>query len=346
MEGPLGLVHSWVAPVQHAGPAMSLPRRPLGATGLEVSVLGFGASPLGSVFSDIDEDEGVAAVHEAVRLGINFFDVSPFYGSTRAETVLGRALKDIPRDKFVLSTKVGRYGPDDFDFGAARVKRSVDESLARLHVAFIDVIQCHDIEFGSIDQIVNETLPALQELKRDGKVRFVGITGLPLRVFSSVLDRTTQGAPPGAAPAVDVVLSYCHHSLNDTSLKAMLPYLHDKGVGVISASPLSMGLLTEQGPPAWHPAPQMVQIVCRAAAGHCKARKASLAKLALQFAIREDRVATTLVGMCTRAQVQENVDAVLEALAGKMDSQLLGELEVFMKPILNVTWPSGRQENN
>lgn len=323
---------------------MPLPRRPLGSTGLEVSILGFGASPLGSVFDEIDEDEGVASVHEAIRLGINFFDVSPFYGATRAEAVLGRALREVPRDQFVLSTKVGRYGEAEFDFSAARVKRSVGESLQRLHVEYIDVIQCHDIEFGSIDQIVNETLPALHELKQEGKVRFVGITGLPLKVFRAVLDRTPQ--PPPGAGAVDVVLSYCHLSLNDTSLRSLLPYLHGRGVGVISASPLSMGLLTAQGPPPWHPAPQMVQMVCKAAAGHCNARKASIAKLALQYAIQEEGVATTLVGMCTRAQVQENVGAVLEALDGNMDKQLLSELEVFMKPILNTTWPSGKAENN
>lgn len=100
---------------------------------------------------------------------------------------------------------------------------------------------------------MNETIPALLKLKEAGKVRFVGITGLPLKVFSYVLDRL----PP---KTVDVVLSYCHYSLNDTTLKPLLPYLEDKGVGVISASPLSMGLLTNQGPPEWHPAPSEVKV--------------------------------------------------------------------------------------
>src|SRR5437763_17112478 len=103
--------------------------RPLGNTGLQVSALGYGASPLGSVFRPIDEAEGIRTVHLALDLGINFIDVSPYYGLTKAETVLGKALATVPRDRFTLATKVGRYGENDFDFSAARVMASVDESL-------------------------------------------------------------------------------------------------------------------------------------------------------------------------------------------------------------------------
>src|SRR6266571_5457070 len=145
--------------------------RKLGKTGWEVSVLGYGASPLGGVFGKISDQEGIRAVHTAVDLGINFIDVSPYYGLTKAETVLGKALATLPRDRYILATKVGRYGADDFDFSAARVTSSVDESLRRLQVEHIDLIQCHDIEFGSLDQIVHETLPALRKVREQGKVR-------------------------------------------------------------------------------------------------------------------------------------------------------------------------------
>eukprot|EP00245_Coleochaete_scutata_P006020 TRINITY_DN20127_c0_g1_i1.p1 TRINITY_DN20127_c0_g1~~TRINITY_DN20127_c0_g1_i1.p1 ORF type:complete len:319 (-),score=61.36 TRINITY_DN20127_c0_g1_i1:282-1238(-) len=318
---------------------MALPVRAVGSTGIQVSVLGFGASPLGNVFGTIDEAEGIRAVHEAVRLGINFFDVSPFYGATLAETVLGKALVSIPREKFVLSTKVGRYGESAFDFSADRVTRSVDESLARLQVQHIDFIQCHDIEFGDLDQIVNETLPALNKLKEAGKVRFVGITGLPLKIFRTVLDK----APPGL---VDCVLSYCHYSLNDSSLEDLLKYLEEKHVGVISASPLAMGLLTEQGPPVWHPAPPEVKERCAAAAEHCKGKEKNLPRLALQFASQNPAISTTLVGMFTPQMVQENVAAVIEAAERGLDKELLEEVAQILQPVKNVTWPSGRPENN
>ena len=113
--------------------------RPLGNTGINVSILSFGASSLGAVFHDIDESDAQRAVHVAVDHGINFIDVSPYYGATKAETVLGRALKNIPRDRYYLATKVGQYGEGEFDFSAGRVTKSVDESLARLNVDYVDL---------------------------------------------------------------------------------------------------------------------------------------------------------------------------------------------------------------
>ncbi|KAI8471857.1 MAG: L-galactose dehydrogenase [Monoraphidium minutum] len=324
-----------------------LPRRLLGSTGLEVSVLGFGASPLGSVFEEINEADGVAAVHEAFRLGINFFDTSPFYGATRSEAVLGKGLKDLPRDQIVVSTKVGRYGQELFDFSAERVTSSVSESLARLQVPYIDLIQCHDIEFANLDQIISDTLPALAALKGRGLVRFVGITGLPLPALQYVLDR----APPGA---VDVVLSYCHCSLNDSSLLGMAPYFRSKGVGLISASPLSMGLLTKQGPPAWHPAPPEVKAACAAAAELCAAQGLDIAALALKFSLGVPDVATTLVGMASVELVRANVESALQALGAAApdaagaaaEARALEEVRRILAPVEGVSWPSGLPENS
>eukprot|EP00192_Tetraselmis_astigmatica_P013108 CAMPEP_0117667070 /NCGR_PEP_ID=MMETSP0804-20121206/10749_1 /TAXON_ID=1074897 /ORGANISM="Tetraselmis astigmatica, Strain CCMP880" /LENGTH=327 /DNA_ID=CAMNT_0005474729 /DNA_START=171 /DNA_END=1154 /DNA_ORIENTATION=- len=322
-----------------------IPRRPLGTTGLEVSVIGFGASPLGSVFQEIDEDEGVASVHEAVSLGINFFDTSPFYGITRSEQVLGRALKDIPREKIVIATKVGRYGPEEFDFSADRVTASLSESLKRLNLEYVDIVHCHDIEFGDLDQIVNETLPALLKLKQQGLTRFIGITGLPLKIFKYVIDRV----PPGT---VDVVLSYCHYSLNDRSMADIIPYMKEKGIGVINASPLSMGLLTSQGPPPWHPAPPEVKAACRSAHEACDSKGANLAKLAIMDALRNEDIATNLVGMCTTEQVRGNVETAMQAVGAasnpeaQRDDEALKAVMEVLKPISGVTWASGKPENN
>ncbi|CAN0920906.1 L-galactose dehydrogenase [Linum grandiflorum] len=222
--------------------------RPLGNTGLKLSCVGFGASPLGNTFGPVSEHDAFASVREAFRLGINFFDTSPYYGATLSEKVLGKALKALgaPRNQYIVSTKCGRY-LEGFDFSAERVTKSIDESLTRLQLDYVDILHCHDIEFGSLDQIVTETIPALLKLKKAGKIRFIGITGLPLGIFTYVLDRV----PPGT---VDVILSYCHYSINDSTLADLIPYLKGKGVGIINASPLSMGLLTETGPPEWHPA--------------------------------------------------------------------------------------------
>jgi L-galactose dehydrogenase len=308
--------------------------RVLGRTALKVSALSFGASSLGGVFRDVDETDAIQAVHTALDGGINFIDVSPFYGLTKAETVLGRALRGIPRQRYILATKVGRYGHEmkDFDFSADRVTRSVDESLARIGVEHVDLIQCHDIEFGDLQQVVQETIPALRRVQQAGKARFVGITGLPLKVFRYVLDHAD----------VDTILSYCHYELNDTALLDLVPHLEQKGVGVINASPLGMGLLSSRGTPAWHPTPQHVKQLCARAAEHCKARGASIEKLAVQFAVANPRIATTLVGSANPQNMQRNIQWIAEPL----DTQLLREVQQILQPVHNVTWPSGRPENN
>ncbi|HXW01056.1 MAG TPA: aldo/keto reductase [Anaerolineae bacterium] len=306
--------------------------RQLGQTGLKVSALSYGASSLGGVFHEIDEYEGIKTVHTALDLGINFIDVSPYYGLTKAEIVLGKALKGISRDRYYLATKVGRYGRDQFDFSAERVMASVDQSLVRLGVDTIDLIQCHDIEFGSLDQIVEETLPALRKIQAQGKVRFVGITGLPLKVFERVLERAE----------IDTILSYCHYELNDPSLVELIPVLQAKHIGIISASPLGMGLLTERGAPEWHPAPAEIKEACARAAAYCRSQGVDIAQLAIQFSLSNPDIATTLVSTANPQNIIKNV----EWLERPLDQALLAQVQAILAPIKNQTWPSGRPENN
>lgn len=305
--------------------------RRLGATCLDVSILSFGASSLGGVFHDVAEADAVRSVRVAIDGGINFIDVSPYYGLTRAETMLGKALRGIARDRYFIATKCGRYGPDAFDFSSARINRSIDESLGRLGLDHVDVLLAHDIEFGDPEQIINETIPVLQEIKHQGKTRFIGITGLPLGVFTSVVSRVPAGT-------IDVILSYCHYELNDTSLLGIVPQMRDAGVGVINASPLGMGLLSDRGVPDWHPAPARVRQVCREAAEHCASRGQSIMKLAVQFAVHERGIATTLVGSANPANVERN----LQWIAQPIDRALLDEVLEILSPIHDVTWPSGR----
>ncbi len=305
--------------------------RPLGNTGLDVSVLGLGASPFGGVFGTVDESAAVRTLHQSLDLGINLIDVSPYYGLTRAETVLGKALYGIGRDRYILATKVGRYGDAEFDFSAERVVASVDESLGRLGVDHIDLIQCHDIEFGDLDQIVNETVPALRGLVESGKVRFVGVTGYPLTALNYVTSRIP----------VDTVLTYCRYNLQDQSLLDWLPTFASQGVGVINASVLSMGMLTVRGAPSWHPAPPELQRVCAEAAALCTSRGSDISQLALQFAIAQPAVASTLIGSANPANMERNV-----ALVGTpIDEQLLADVLAVLAPVHNQFWPNGRPEN-
>lgn len=305
--------------------------RTLGATGLSVSIVGFGAAPLGGNYGPIGRDEAGRAVRTALELGINFFDTSPWYGNS--EEVLGEALVGVSRESYVLCTKLGRYpyGPAQgtFDFSAARVRKSVEESLQKLRVECLDIVHCHDIEFADdIAQIVEETLPALRAFVTEGKVRYIGVSGLPLGIYPSVLDRTE----------LDVVLSYCHCSLNDDSLTDLLPYLQGKGVGVIGASPLAMGLLSEEGPQPWHPAPEVLRAACLEALAWCKAKGVSLPELALSWTLQNVGVATTLVGMGSEALVRANA-AIVEK---SPDPEALAAVQAILAPVHRLTWPSGK----
>lgn len=185
-------------------------------------------------------------MHTAVDNGINFIDVSPYYGHYKAETVLGKALKEIPRDKYYLSTKVGRYGKDGvntWDYSAKRVTDSVYESMERLNIDYIDLINVHDVEFADLNQIVNETLPALVALRDKGVVGHVGITDLQPENLKWVIEHVPAGT-------VESVLNFCHYSLNDEMLLDYLDFFEANGVGVVNASPFSMGLLSRRGAPA------------------------------------------------------------------------------------------------
>src|SRR3954464_2310523 len=163
--------------------------RPLGKTGLSLPILSFGASSLGQEFRSVSVDEALKSVHVALEGGLNFIDTSPFYGRGMSEVLLGVALREVPRDSYTLCTKLGRYDLGHFDFSAKRVAESVDVSLHRLGTDHLDICLCHDIEFVNLQQIIDETLPALRKAKEQGKVRFVGLSGYPLKIFRSVLDQ-------------------------------------------------------------------------------------------------------------------------------------------------------------
>ena len=306
--------------------------RTLGKTGLKVSIISFGAAPLGSEYRSIDESEGISAVHTALDLGINFIDTSPYYGRTKSEMVLGKALRTVNRDQYYLATKVGRYGLQDFDFTANRVIKSVDQSLTRLRTDHIDLIQCHDIEFSDLDVVVDETIPALRKVQKQGKVRFIGITGLPLKIFRYVVERIN----------VDTILSYCRYSLNDISLEGLIPTLEDKNIGTISASPLSMQLLTNKGAPDWHPTDNKIKAACIKAAEHCRNKGTDISELGLQFALDNPRIHTTLMGTANPENVKKNIACVNQS----PNTQLLSEILEILDPVRNKTWASGRLENN
>ena len=299
----------------------------LGKTGLITSEIGFGASPLGDVFGRVDLDEILRATQTAIELGVNLFDVSPYYGHKLAEERLGLALAG-RRSEIILATKCGRYGEDVFDFSKKTIARELEQSLRRLRTDHVDLLQAHDVEFGTLDIIVHETLPAMRELQRAGKVRFIGVTGYPPELIAKIVDES----------ALDVALSYCHYNLLMNDMDTTLtPSASRKDVGLINASPLHMGLLNGLSRiPEWHPAPENVRTAAARIVHFCRTEGLDPAVVALRFCLDHPYVSSTLVGMSSVSQVLANVSASDNSL----DPPLLRTIRTLVGDAFNINWPS------
>lgn len=307
--------------------------RSLGRTGLDVPIIAFGASSLGQEFRAVRLDEALASVRAALECGMNLFDTSPFYGRGMSEVLLGIALEGVPRSDYLLCTKLGRYDLAHFDFSAKRVAESVDVSLHRLRTDHIDIVLCHDIEFVPLQQIVDETLPALRRIQAAGKVRFVGFSGYPQTIFRFICDRAE----------VDCVLSYNQCTLQNTRFaEETLPWLTARGIGAMNAGPFSARLLTDAPLPAWLKEPEEVKAAARRAAELCWSRGSSIAKLALQFAIANPAIATTVAGSANPANVRAWAEWAIEPL----DEGLLHEVQAIFAPVKNIGHIEGLPENN
>jgi aryl-alcohol dehydrogenase-like predicted oxidoreductase len=296
-------------------------------------VLSFGASSLGAEFRSVTLEEALGSVRVALDCGLNLIDTSPFYGRGMSEVLLGIALKGVPRESYTLCTKLGRYDLAHFDFSAKRVAESIDVSLHRLGTDHLDIILCHDIEFVPMQQIVDETLPALRKIQKAGKARYIGFSGYPMKIFKFIIDQ---------AP-VDCVLSYNQYTLQNTRfLDEAVPYLKAKGVGVMNAGPFSARLLTQAPLPAWLKEPESVKAAARAAAAHCASKGVDIAQLALQFSIAHSDIATTVSGSANPT----NIRNWAKWAAAPIDPQLLAEVQAIFAPVHNLGHREGLPENN
>lgn len=307
--------------------------RILGKTGLRLPILSFGASSLGQEFRSVTLDEALKSVRAALDCGLNFIDTSPFYGRGMSEVLLGVALRGVPRDSYTLCTKLGRYDLQHFDFSARRVAESVDVSLHRLGTDHLDIVLCHDIEFVEMQQIVDETLPALRKVQQQGKVRFIGFSGYPMKIFRFICDQID----------VDCGLSYNQYTLQNTRFAdEIVPYLKAKGVGAMNAGPFSARLLTNAPLPNWLKEPEEVKAAARRAAQHCAKKGVDIAKLALQFSCANPDIATTIAGSAN----PENIRQWAKWIEEPLDQQLLVEVQAIFKAVKNIGHTEGLAKNN
>lgn len=307
--------------------------RKLGQTDLELPILSFGASSLGAEFRGVTLDEVFASIRVALDLGLNFIDTSPFYGRGMSEIMLGVALKDVPRDSYMMCTKFGRFDVNHFDFSAKRVAESIDVSLHRLGCGHLDIVLCHDIEFVDIQQVIDETIPALRKQQEAGKIRYIGVSGYPQKIFHKVLEQTE----------IDCVLSYNQYTLQNTRfLDETVPMLKDKGVGIMNAGPFSARLLTNSELPPWFRDPKEVQDKAKEAAAYCNSKGVDIAKLALQFCLQHEDISTTVAGSANPNNIRKWVEWANEPV----DEGLIAEVQAILEPVKNVGHKEGLEENN
>ncbi|XP_052867578.1 uncharacterized protein LOC128273613 [Anopheles cruzii] len=312
----------------------SMEYSPFGCTGMMVSKVSLGCATLSHLFGDLDVEDAIKAVEMAVRQGINYIDTAPYYGQGRSEEVLGLAFKNIPRQAFYVATKVGRYERNFegmFDYSAQKTRESVEKSLQLLGVDCIDVVQIHDVEFSpSLELVLQETLPTLEELRSEGKLKFIGVSDYSMDFLKKVIT-----SAPGR---FDSVLCYSRNTLIDNSLKNYLPFFLQNKLAVICAAGHALGLLTNAGPQPWHPANEQMKTVCREASEYCAQRGIELGKLAMFHFVQLAGPVTFLAGMQTQKLVEINLKAYREGLSVEESEALTHLMKSVFPKIQHKNW--------
>ncbi|MCB2175333.1 MAG: aldo/keto reductase [Actinomycetales bacterium] len=318
----------------------TLPARPLGTTGLHLSEVGFGASVIGNLHRAVSDEDAARAVEHAWERGVRYFDTAPHYGLGLSERRLGRALAGVPRDEFVLSTKVGRLiepnphpteldddgfvVPGDlrrvWDFSPDGVRRSLDDSLDRLGLDHVDIAYAHDPDqLGPGAGL--DALEALAGLRDQGVVGAIGVgTNAPDRV-------------PGlfTAGLADVVMVAGRYTLLEQGgLASALEPARAAGVAVVVVGVFNSGLLASPWPAAdarydYTRAPASTIARARRLAEVCERHGTTLPAAAIAFPLLHPAVVAIALGMRTVEQIDTNVDRYERGVPAELWPDLVRE---------------------
>ncbi len=310
---------------------------PIRRTGLSVTRLGLGGGPLAGLFEEVTEDNALATVRRTIELRLNLFDTAPLYGHGLSEIRMGRALREFPRDSFVLATKVGRslepLSPEEasrmatsfhqplpfrpvFDFSADAIKRSLEGSLERLGLDRVDIVHVHDPD-DAFDQAVAETFPVLARLREQGVIRAVG-AGMNQSAMLTRLARECD---------FDCFLLAGRYTLLDQSARLeLLPLCEKRGIAVILGGPFNTGILATGAREGarfdyTEAPPDVLARVARMEAA-CARHGVPLRAAALQFPLRHPAVCSVIPGCRSVWELEENLEALRHPIPGALWEEL------------------------
>lgn len=307
---------------------MSLTTVKLGATGLEATNLGIGSSALGSMPGvygyDVDRERAVETLRRALGSPVRLLDTSNGYGGGNSERLIGEVLREIGGlpEGVLLTTKVD---PDSSgDFSGERARRSVEESSERLGMDYFPLMFLHDPERITFEEAMapDGAVPALVKLKEEGVLGHLGVAGGPVGLMAQYV----------GTGVFEALLTHNRYTLLDRSASALLDECARSGVAVLNAAPFGGGFLA-RGPGnesryGYRPAPAALVDRASEIEAVCARYGVPLAVAALQFSMRDPRVASTVVGV-TRP---ERVDQAIEMANYETPEGLWEELEPLAAP--------------
>ena len=301
----------------------------------KVSNIAFGCATLAELYNKYDSNEYLDVLKYSYKNGINYYDVAPFYGGGLAENRLGEFIKipEINREKIFVATKIGRYTDLNnnlgsggyFDFTPSKIEESIKMSMKMLNINYIDLIQCHDIENVESNKII-DILPLLDHFKKIDKIRGIGINSYPIYPLEKIIESTKI--------KIDSVGTYAHHTLINDSLTDYVPYFKKKNIKIINSSPLAMGLLTNNGPPSWHPASNNMRNSVLDIINYCEKKKENVEDISMRFSLSNQNILTTITGGKNILEIEKNIDS----LNNPLSNQMLSDINNITKPIKNKLW--------
>ena len=298
-----------------------------------VSNIAYGCATLANIYKPLNIDDCKQLITYTFKKGINYFDVAPFYGGELAERNLGYSIKDIPRSELFIATKIGRYTDDNsnsgaggyFDFSPSKIEQSIKKSIDNMNIKYIDLLQCHDIENVS-RQTVLDALPLLEHYKTTGIINGIGINSYPIQPLLDIVESTPI--------KINSVGTYAHNTLINNTILDYIEYFTKKNISIINSSPLAMGLLTQKGPPIWHPASNLMKTTVNNLNNYCLSKNLNIENLSMIYSLSNKDILTTISGGNSITEIKNN----LNCLNKTIDDLIMKDITEIVYPIKNKLW--------